>query len=65
MMSLPFMAAWCYVPSRGVSVPDHMFLPKGRSLSSGSLSLARGISAGRPSRIRKASGTHTTGMLSC
>ena len=50
------LCCWSHVPSRG-------------SLSRRSLysvgSLSRGVSVGRPPRIKKSGGTHPTGMLSC
>ena len=74
------LAAWSHVPSRGFSVPGPMVLLGvsvlgvlvQRSLFQGGLcpgSLSRGVfvqgGSLRPSRIRKAGGTHPTGMLSC
>ena len=62
---MPLLAAWSHVPSRGVSVPGPMLHP-GETL--GGLcgeSLSRRLFQQPPPRIRKASGTHPTGILSC
>ena len=63
------LATWSHVPSRGsLSLVPCSFqggLCHGGSLSRGGVLCSGGVSVGRPPRIRKASSTHSTGILSC
>ena len=58
MFLLGGLYPWSHVPSRVVSV-------MGGHFPEGGFSVRGGVSVGRPPRIRKASSTHSTGILSC
>ena len=64
-----FCSQGCLNDALPVSLPDPMFLLRGSfslvPYSWGGGGLSRGFSVGRPLGIRKAGGTHLTGVLSC